>query len=326
MRVVSLVVFGILSFALVGGARGDDCDPNDTTLLKPNLVSLAPGQLKLLNYYGHRILTFTTSIGNTGQGPLILHGHTVPGKECQSGSNLPTSPCNTDADCAGGAFGTNTGPPSTCIDGSVTQASQEIWRADGTSCSRVAGYFVWHPTHHHFHFQDFSVYELRKDDPYTGEVVASSSKTSFCLLDIEKLPESVYRKALPQFVADCLNPEGTYGISVGYADVYDFLLPGQSIDLDADPNNPVPAGDYFLVNAVNPDKNIWETDDSLQSNAGFVSVTINPRGSLHAHTVPPAHQPTGPVLRPRARFPHPPHAPHPTHPTHSPSSSSGPVH
>jgi hypothetical protein len=324
MRARYLLLLGVLPFVLATRAPADECDPNDTTLLKPDLGNLTPARTRILNVGGHRILSFTSSIGNTGDGPLILHGRTVPGKECESEGSLPTKPCNTDADCAQGAFD-ETGPPSTCVDGHVTEATQEIWRKDGSVCSRVAGYFVWHPSHHHFHFQGFSSYELRKDDPYTGEIVAQSSKTSFCLLDIAQL--TGYRNYYPQFVNDCLNTEGTYGISVGYADVYDFLLPGQSIDLDADPNNPVQPGNYYLVNTVNPDKNIWEIDDSVQSNSGYVLVSIGGgTGRVNTRPTHTVHQPTGPVMRPRSRFPHPPHSTHPTHPTHAPHPPHSPIH
>ena len=276
-------VFALIPLLLVGAASADECNPNDPTLLKPDLIAMPPSRVRLVKQSRHRFLIFTTIIGNVGDGPLILHGHTIDG---------PNGP--------------------------VTQASQEIFRSDGTSCTRVAGDFIFHPTHHHFHFEDFSDYLLRKDDPLTGEIVARSSKVSFCLLDIMRLPGAQYRFANPQFVNDCENAEGTQGISVGLADVYDSLLPGQNIDLDADPEHPVPAGNYFLVIVTNPDGILWENNDSPESgNAGFISVAVPaPSSSLASSGGSTQHQPSGPhaphtpVLPPRTRIPHTPHNPH----------------
>ncbi len=275
MRLKYVLILATLPVFLAGTANAEECDPNDPTLLKPDLFSLAPSRIRVAEQNGHRMVFFTTTIGNKGDGPLILHGKNVQG---------PSAP--------------------------ETQAIQEILRSDGTSCTRVGGLFEVHSSHRHFHFEDFSDYLLRKDDPFTGEIVARSSKVSFCLLDILRLPG--YR-TYPTVPNDCLNAEGTQGISVGFADVYDSLLPGQFIDLDA--NGFLPAGNYFLVNVVNPDKLIWETNDDPQENAGFVSVGIGthaaprqrPPGGVHLPR--PPHNPGGPVLAPRPRHPHAPHSP-----------------
>lgn len=268
-----------------------ECDANDPTLQLPDLRPLTPSDLRVVHSGGHRLLLFSTTIANTGDGPLILHGKTV---------DTPSGP--------------------------VTQANQEIFRSDGSMCSRVAGYFVYHPTHRHWHFQDFEYYQLWAGAPETGTLVTQANKTSFCLIDVAKL---VGYNNTPQFINSCGDPQGTEGIDVGFADVYDFLLPGQSIDLDADPANIVPPGNYFLTNTVNPDKNIWEKN--YDNDVGTASVRIIARSTVlqagagdpgnNGHTVHLPHSPhqsVGPVLPPRSRFPHAPHDPHmpvPNHPT-----------
>jgi lysyl oxidase len=266
MRFRWLLISGLLLLALLTQARADECDPDDPTLLKPDLIELPMTHVRIIQQFRHRILTFSTAIGNVGAGPLILHGHTIQ---------------------------TDSGP--------LTQATQEILRSDGTSCTHVAGDFVFHPSHHHFHFEDFEDYQLRKDDPFTGEIVARSAKVSFCLIDI--MPIRGFR-TLPTVPEDCLNQEGTQGISVGWADVYDRLLPGQSIDLDADPDNPVPAGTYFLVNTANPAKRIWESDDNTIDNSYVVSINVpRPSTLTSSHPTHPNH-------------PDHPSGPHPTQPLH----------
>ena len=135
---------------------------------------------------------------------------------------------------------------------------------DGTTCEHVAGYFEFHASHKHWHVNDFAAYELRKDDPFTGELMAKSDKVSFCLADITQLRG--YRGPRQVF-ADCTKQESVQGISVGFADVYDSYLPDQWIDLDLDGNTPVPAGTYFLVNVADPDNLILGDQRSVRRTA-----------------------------------------------------------
>jgi hypothetical protein len=236
MRVRDLLVAGVLILGLTSSVRAAECNPNDPNLLPPNLVAQPPSKVRALQRSGDRKIIFTTTVGNVGKGPLILTGQTV---------QTPSGP--------------------------VTQATQQVWRKDGTTCDHVAGYFEFHPSHNHWHVNDFASYELRKDDPFTGQLVAKSDKVSFCLIDVTELrgytgPHQVF--------ADCTNQEGTQGISVGFADVYDNFLPDQWIDLDSDPQHPVPAGQYFLVNVADPDSLILEVDNNPRDRSGVVSVSV----------------------------------------------------
>jgi len=267
MQLSRLFVYVLLPLAFVAQAFADECDPNDPTLLKPDLVAMTPARVRVLQRGADRKIIFTTTIANVGKGPLVMQGSTVQ---------------------------TASGP--------VTQATQVISRTDGTTCTHVAGFFEFHQTHNHWHINDFASYELRKDDPFTGPIAAKSDKVSFCLIDITQLrgfngPRQVF--------ANCTSQNSTQGISVGFADVYDNFLPEQWIDLDQDPANPVPAGSYFLVNVADPDDLIMETDDSPEDSSGIVSVSVPPLvGSRsprpprpphppHPHTTGPGH-PTGP--------------------------------
>lgn len=299
MRIGYLLIAVLLPFACGAGVFADECDPNDPTLLKPDLVAQPPSHVQVLTHYGHRIVVFSTTIGNVGQGPLVLQGQTVED---------PNNPS-----------------------GQVTQAMQIINRADGTTCTHLAGYFEFHPSHHHWHFDDFADYQIRKDDPFTGEVMAQAQKVSFCLIDVKKL----HGFHTPITIAsNCLVQDGIQGIDVGYADVYDSFLPGQFIDLDADPAHPVPAGDYFLVNTANPRGVILEVNDNLDANSGIVSVSVPPppgqrrtvhtrSGSVHAPRpplpLPSSHQTPNTPDQPHVTlpsFPHPARPSHPVHPAH----------
>jgi len=272
MRRCTLFLMGVLSFALLPAAFADECNPTDTNLLKPRLQASAPTRVRVLQRNSDRKIIFTTTIANVGDGPLILTGQTV---------QTPSGP--------------------------VTQATQEVWKKDGTTCTHVAGYFEFHPSHNHWHFNDFASYQLRRDDPFTGPLAASSSKVSFCLIDITQLrgfngPRQVF--------ADCTSQQSTQGISVGFADVYDSFLPDQWIDLDLDPNNPVPAGAYFLVNIADPDNLILGTADDLPSRSGVVSVSVPPLVGNPAPPPPPPGPTPTPGRPPRPPRPPRPHSPH----------------
>ena len=175
MKLSRLLIVALLALAFANLTLADECDPNDPSLLKPDLVTEKPSRVRVLRHLGHRVVIFSTTIGNVGKGPLVLHGQTV-----------------------------------TDITGKqVTQANQEIRRADGTSCTHFAGFFQFHPTHHHWHFGDFSDYQLRKDDPFTGPIVAQSAKVSFCLINVQQLrgfsgPITI--------ASNCLDQNGIQGI------------------------------------------------------------------------------------------------------------------
>ena len=276
--IIGLLVLGVISRAIAA-----ECDPSDPDLLPPNLVAQPPTKVRVLQSYNNRRIIFTTTVGNVGTGPLILKGDTV---------QTPSGP--------------------------VTQGTQTVWRKDGTTCEHIAGYFIYHPSHHHWHVNDFAAYELRKDDPFTGQLMAKSDKVSFCLIDITQLRGYNGQR---QVEADCLNQEGVQGISVGFADVYDSFLPDQWIDVDQAGPNTVPAGEYFLVNVGDPDSLLIEGSAGPQERAGIVSVDV-PRllaSGPPAPTPGPNNHPTHPTHVPRpARTPRPgpSHPTHPQHPTH----------
>lgn len=93
--------------------------------------------------------------------------------------------------------------------------------------------FHYSACHDHYHFDDFADYELRDADG----VVATGFKPGFCLLDSYSW---AWPNEPPKF--DCANQ----GISAGYGDIYEDVLPCQWIDV-----TDVPPGDYTLRAALN---------------------------------------------------------------------------
>jgi Lysyl oxidase len=93
--------------------------------------------------------------------------------------------------------------------------------------------FHYSECHDHHHFDEFASYELRDADG----VVASGNKPGFCLLDSFSL---AWSGSPGQF--DCANQ----GISRGFVDMYEDVLPCQWIDV-----TDVPSGEYTLRAALN---------------------------------------------------------------------------
>jgi hypothetical protein len=145
---------------------------------------------------------------------------------------------------------------------------QRIYDTDGSYTERLAGKFIYHPAHHHIHFEDWSEYRLRQILPgdSVGPILAKAEKVSFCILDFE-----IFNSTLPNY-----NPFGQFftcsdtvqGLSVGWKDVYDKSLPGQDIDVTG-----IPDGVYWLESEVDPYNHILESNKN--NNIARVKVTIN---------------------------------------------------
>jgi hypothetical protein len=93
---------------------------------------------------------------------------------------------------------------------------------------RVSSDLIYHPEHNHFHFKDFARYELLKQDR-AGVYRPTSrrgSKTSFCILDYERMTTSG-----PAYAQYTTCGATIQGLSAGWGDTYYAGLPEQWIDL-----------------------------------------------------------------------------------------------
>ena len=110
--------------------------------------------------------------------------------------------------------------------------------------------FEFGECHQHFHFKDFAVYRLLDSD---GQVVRDGHKQAFALIDFEPLGPGAPPPRYPL-------PDGTQGITRGWADVYDAYLDCQWVDVtDVEPGN------YVLEIEINPERVFEEStyDDNL---------------------------------------------------------------
>jgi hypothetical protein len=168
-------------------------------------------------------------------------------------------------------------------------AAQRIYWSDGHAADRFAGLVEYHVVHDHYHFESFGVSRLwtvahgkkkdlvrqRKHDP-RGSAVRMGRKVSFCLADIEV--DSWAQKgdgARTYNAPECLFPAATsdgndyfvQGITNGWADVYDWYLPDQYMEVTG-----IADGVYILDTLADPDDALLEADDS--NNCGGVFIRL----------------------------------------------------
>jgi hypothetical protein len=160
--------------------------------------------------------------------------------------------------------------PLELVAGSGGQAGQDVYQriynGSGSYVDHLAGTFVWHPAHFHFHFERYAVYTLRPVDA-PGASQRDSYKTSFCIMDTtkvtNKLPGGVPRRPVYYGCAAAVQ-----GMSVGWGDTYGWHLPDQEIDLTGNPD-----GLYELTVEFDPEDKILETNDD--DNKACVRLQIN---------------------------------------------------
>ncbi|MFQ5942911.1 MAG: lysyl oxidase family protein [Anaerolineales bacterium] len=210
-----------------------DPEQESPALLLPDLRTLTPSGLRISRRSsdGATLLKLTNSIWNAGYGPLDLIGVVDPGSGTQ-------------------------------------YVVQRILQEDGEYSEESVGEFIFHSGHNHWHLDSFSVYELWSLQPNgtLDQVVATSGKVSYCLRDIQRSSEA--ERIERAGFTSCNTTR--QGLSVGWADVYQYYLAGQSIDVTE-----LEDGTYALMSIADPFNLIQESDET---NNGIV-IYIEIQGS-----------------------------------------------
>lgn len=241
------------------------CDSDDSDLLLPDLVTDTPTDVRLTHRDGRRVVEFSTSVVNVGDGPLVIQA-TFPPEGTQP-----------------------------------VGASQIISKRGGGRCAVPAGQLVYFEEAGYWAVADVVDFELRRDDPYAGALVAKGAKRAFCFLDTDPLRAADDRQH--QFEAHCEDGIARMGISSGYKDTYHRSRPGQWLDIDDGPDGPVEEGTYYLVNVTDPKDRIWEVDDTRENNVGYSAVRIRALDGASRRATP---TPTPPGRRGPSATPAPP--------------------
>ena len=209
----------LLCFGLLLSAAIDRPASAQPQALLPNLRPLPAYELALRPISGGGTeLVFSTLTTNTGLGPL----HMVAGELTEPGQQ---------------------------------SVYQRVHFSDGTFEDMLAGVFVLHEEHGHFHVEEYAEYQLEKEFA-PGASTRIGQKTSFCLLDTNLVDRKLANSPKRAVFTRCDDFEFGQGISVGWGDAYRSHLPGQSIDVSG-----LESGNYLLTMVADPNDNILETDD-----------------------------------------------------------------
>lgn len=182
-----------------------------------------------------RVVRFTTTLTNTGTGPLELH------------SSLDEKTRRTVV--------------TQRVYGAGQQAHED----------RRVGEFVYHPGHAHWHMDEFVTYRLYAFGD-EGPEERATAKTSFCLTDDHRALELNGAPNEARY-GGCDNL--VQGISVGWNDIYLSDLIDQWVDLGpaaASDAPHLPDGEYAIIADVSPTRLVAESDSTNNTSVTYFSV------------------------------------------------------
>jgi hypothetical protein len=154
------------------------------------------------------------------------------------------------------------------VDASETLASafQRIYDSMGGHDDRFSTGSEFHPTHAHFHIQDFYVARLwraSEDGRIRGRSpVSKGDKNGFCPEDSEPVDEKRPAERPTRYACfeetDRFEPGGqVVGISAGWMDIYSANLPDQFVEISG-----VPDGYYVLEIEIDPHDVFEESNEN----------------------------------------------------------------
>ncbi|HEX6287969.1 MAG TPA: lysyl oxidase family protein [Herpetosiphonaceae bacterium] len=192
--------------------------------LYPDMRTVVPAHLQLVNQQQQEILRFSNGIANTGPGPWALRPDPpLSGATSTVSAVQEIRDSNAYYKCG--------------------EQPKQVTECYNVVSERVAGTFAFHPEHNHWHIGDVALFEVRKGSP-TGPIVGGNSiKTTFCLIDWYKLDDNAPSAERTFF--DCYT--SFQGIASGWVDQYHQSTEGQQLYLTGVPN----ADDYYLVSTSN---------------------------------------------------------------------------
>lgn len=203
--------------------------------LLPDMRTVVPTHLQLINEQQQETLRFSNGIANTGLGPWALR------------PDPPLSDALTTVSAIQEIRDSNASYKCGEQPKQVTECFKIVSEHSG-------GIFEYHPAHNHWHIGDVALFEVRQGSP-TGPIVGGNSiKTTFCLIDWYRLDDNP--PASQTVFRDCY--KGHQGISSGWVDQYHQATKGQQLDLTGVPN----ANDYYLVSTANYAGRFVESDST----------------------------------------------------------------
>ena len=243
--ILATAVAGGIVLAVGGALALAGKPPPANTSLYPDLRTVVPTHLNLVNQQQQEYLRFSNGIANTGGGPWALRPDPPIGTAPITNAIQEIRSSTAQYLC-----GTQPKPNDPCY--TVLQEQQ-------------VSTFEYHPTHNHWHTADVARFEVRQGSP-TGTVVGGNSiKVGFCLLDLYNLEENA--PTSEKTFWDCYT--SYQGVSVGWVDQYHQSTDGQQVDLTGIPD----ATDYYLVSTTDPTGVFLEQDKT--NNTAWVKFTLS---------------------------------------------------
>ena len=265
----AIVALGLAAVALIP-AGTTSAEPSNTGLV-PDIRTVLPQHLQIVNQGQRDILRFSNGIANTGAGGWALRPE--PSIEVAKEQGLDTVAAVQEfRDDPTAYYKCGTQP-------------KNVPNCFNVVSERVAGNFVFHPEHNHWHIGDVALFEVRKGNPTTGKIVGGNSiKTTFCLIDLYKLNDNA--RTSERVFWDCYT--SYQGISPGWVDQYHQSTSGQQLDLTGVPNH----DDYYLVSTANYARAFMETDYS--NNSAWVKFRLYTDSNGNRKVEVTDHSPCGP--------------------------------
>jgi lysyl oxidase len=195
--------------------------------LLPNLQSLKAGSVRITTSNGRRRLLFSSTLANVGKGPLEVVPR--PGRKCPKGERGVDQAVYQDAN-----------------------RDRRYQRLDEHRRTfRPSGCMHFHKAHNHWHIDASARYWLTM--PHQTASIVRHSKVSFCLRDSHRLPDR--RRGA---VYGACSRDRKQGITPGWADLYQWFLPGQSLSLPKQ----LKRGVYCLRQEADPRNTLRESDET----------------------------------------------------------------
>lgn len=151
--------------------------------------------------------------------------------------------------------------------------TQYLHYSDGSIGERPAGTFLFHKTHAHHHFQDildYSIYAVGPNHRLTP--AGHGTKAGFSPADQLFADWSTFSQEGGQFVEGATTARSvgasTFGLSVGWGDVYRWQRPGQYVEFHGDGD-----GLYVVRSVVDIRNHVLETDETDNAAYAYIQVT-----------------------------------------------------
>jgi hypothetical protein len=265
--IVTSVVAGGIALALGGAIALAGKPSTSSTALYPDLRTVVPTHLQLVNQQQRETLRFSNGIANTGGGPWAMRPENELG-------TTPTTTAIQEIRTANVLYRCGTEP-------------KQVDECYDVVHEQPVSIFEFHPSHNHWHTADVARFEILQGGP-TGTIVGGNSvKVGFCLIDLYKLEDNAPTKE--KVFWDCYT--SFQGVSVGWVDQYHQSTEGQQLDLTGVPDGT----DYYLVSTTNPTGVFLEQDKT--NNTAWVRFTLSADSNGNRKVTVTGHSPCdGPGL------------------------------